>query len=269
MEKINQLTNCIYCDKQSDNLTDEHVIPLGLGGTNILKSSSCLSCNEITSKFENFILRGHWLGIRKKLNTGSRRKNRPFAPLKVNLIKPDGTKIPGTVPVEECTFQLIFSLFEPEILATEIQGGIKPYAKGIGMMTIGAGGPTILTESDGRKRRILGGEKIEYLLHEFTAENFFRFLAKVAHSFAIKERGINVCKTYFLREIILGNTKDAMKYIGNASYLAQGIRLKRIDRFHSLELLEVNQYLTVLVQLFNVANHDVQPIYQVVVGEIQ
>lgn len=252
---------------QSKTLTDEHVIPLGLGGTHILKASSCLSCNEITSKFEYFILRGHWLGIRKKLNTGSRRKNKPFAPLKVNLIKPDGTKIPGTVSVEECIFQLVFSLFEPEILATEIQGGIKPYAKGIGMVVIGAGGPTILTETNGRKRRIFGGEKIEYLLHEFTAENFFRFLAKVAHSYTIKERGINACRTYFLREIILGNTKDAMKYIGNASPLAQGIRLKKIDRFHSLEFLETNQYLTVLVQLFNVENHDVQPIYQIVVGE--
>ena len=153
-------------------------------------------------------------------------------------------------------------------MATEIQDGIKPYAKGIGMVVIGAGGPTIFTEMDGRKHRLFGGEQIEYLLHEFTAENFFRFLAKVSHSFAIKERGVKACKKYFLPDIILGNTNDAMKYIGNASPLAQGIRLKKIDRFHSLELFETNNYLTVLVQLFNVENHDVQPIYQIVVGEL-
>ncbi len=153
-------------------------------------------------------------------------------------------------------------------MTTEVQGGIKPYAKGIGMVTIGTGGPTILTETNGRKRRIFGGEQIEYLLHEFTAENFFRVLAKVAHNFVIKERGINACKTYFLRDIILGSTKEAMKYIKNASPIAQGIRFKKIDRFHSLEILETKKYLTVLVQLFNVENQYVLLIYQVVVGEI-
>lgn len=202
------------------------------------------------------------------MNTGSRRKNKPFPPLKVELIKRDGTKIPGTVAVEECNFQFVFILFEPEILAIEIQGGKKPYAKTIGMLMIGNQGPTILTTTSGKKQRILTGDKIEYLLHEFSADNFFRFLAKVAHSFAIKERGINACKTYFLKEIILGNTQNAMKYIGNASPLAQGIRLKKVDKFHSLELYETKGYLTVLVQLFNVTSHQVKPIYQIVVGEI-
>jgi hypothetical protein len=262
------LTNCIYCNSPSNSLTDEHIIPLGLGGTNILKRSSCLDCNKVTSKFEYFILRGHWLGIRKMLNTGTRRKKWQLDAMKVNLIKSDLTKIAGTVPVEECNFQIVYSFFEPELLANEIIGENKPYAKDAYILFIKTSGPNIFTEQNGKIHLLKQDDQIEYLLNEFTTDNFLMFLAKIAHSFAIKERGINACKSYFLKEIILGQTKDAMKYIVNASNLEQGKRLKKIDKFHSLELIEENKYLTVLIQLFNIDNHDIQPIYQVVVGEI-
>jgi hypothetical protein len=268
MTKQESLANCIYCDLPYDKLTDEHIIPLGLGGTNILYSSSCLGCNEVTSKVEYFILRGHWLGIRKKLNTGTRRKNRQLDPMKVNLILSDNFKISGTVPVEDCNIQLVFSFYEPEILSREIVGGEKPYARGANCLVIGTNGPTTFTDEKGISYPIIGNTQIEYLLNEFSAIIFFMFLAKVGHSFAIKERGINACKNYFLRDIILGQTKEAMKYIGNASDSIQGHRLSRIDNFHSLAILETEKYLTVLVQLFNIDNHDIQPIYQIVVGEL-
>lgn len=264
---IDQLSTCIYCNEYSEKLTDEHIIPLGLGGSLILKKCSCYNCNSITSRFENFILRGHWLATRKRLNMGSRRKNQPVAPMKAILIKADGSRISGTVPLEECFFQLIFDFYEPELLYREIIGGVKPYAKSASVLFIKEKLPKKFTDDTGRKQNVSASEKIEFLLHEFTAENFFRFLAKVAHSFVIYQKGVNACKTYFLPNIILGNTKDAMKYIGTASQLAQGVRLTKIDRFHSLQLLETKNYLTVLIQLFNIADHDVQPIYQVIVGE--
>lgn len=268
MTNHNQLAYCIYCNLSSEILTDEHIVPLGLGGKNILKNSSCISCNKITSKFEYYILRGHWLGIRKKLNTGTRRKNRQLDPMRVNLLQNGTTTIQGTVAVEDCNFQLVYSFFEPELLATEIMDGIKPYAKGAYLLMLDANGPLIFTDINGNSHNLKESDKIEYILNEFTADNFFMFLAKVAHSFAIKERGIKACKSYFLQEIILGQTKDAMKYIGNAPNSIQGSRLEKIDDFHSLVLLETENYLTVLVQLFNVESHDVQPIYQIIVGEI-
>ncbi len=42
----------------------------------------------------------------------------------------------------------------------------------------------------------------------------------------------------------------------------------KIDKFHSLELLETGKCLTVLIQLFNIESHDIQSIYQVIIGEI-
>ena len=262
------MTNCIYCNSGVEKLTDEHIIPLGLGGRTILKEASCIECNKVTSKFELYILRGHWLGIRNKLKTGTRHKNKPLPPLPANLIMSDGLKILGTVSVEDCIFQLVFSLFEPEVIAVPIEGGIKPYARQIGMVMIGVGGPQNFKTKDGRVLKVFHGQQIEYLLHEFTADNFFRFLSKIAHAYVIKERGSNACTEFYLPEIILGNTKDAMKYIGNAPDTAQGIRINRIDNFHSLQLLEYKDFLTVLIQLFNIPQHDVQPIYQVVVGKL-
>jgi len=48
---------CIYCGS-SDDLTDEHVVPYGLGGKMILPKSSCRRCAMITGQFEGKVLRG-------------------------------------------------------------------------------------------------------------------------------------------------------------------------------------------------------------------
>lgn len=48
---------CIYCGS-TNNLTDEHIVPFGLGGNLELPKSSCKECARITSKFELAVLRG-------------------------------------------------------------------------------------------------------------------------------------------------------------------------------------------------------------------
>src|SRR5262249_53012078 len=47
---------CIYCFT-TDNLTDEHTVPLSLNGSLKLKKASCTACNNITSKFERSVSR--------------------------------------------------------------------------------------------------------------------------------------------------------------------------------------------------------------------
>jgi hypothetical protein len=48
---------CIYCESKS-KLTDEHIIPFGLGGNAVLQKASCRSCADITRDFETTVLRG-------------------------------------------------------------------------------------------------------------------------------------------------------------------------------------------------------------------
>jgi hypothetical protein len=48
---------CIYCGKRDVRLTDEHVVPFSLGGHHILEAASCLTCADITKKFEQDVAR--------------------------------------------------------------------------------------------------------------------------------------------------------------------------------------------------------------------
>ncbi|WP_217539485.1 HNH endonuclease, partial [Stenotrophomonas sp. GbtcB23] len=42
----------IYCGATDGRLTEEHIIPKGLGGTLVLPQASCDDCAAITSLFE-------------------------------------------------------------------------------------------------------------------------------------------------------------------------------------------------------------------------
>lgn len=260
------IQRCIYCGNVTSQLTDEHIIPFGLGGFLILEKASCLDCNKITSLLEQHILRGHWLGIRRNLNTGSRRKKGGATSLQAYLLRHDGAKVLGKVPIAECNFCLVYSFFRPEVLDVVIETGIKPFAKNCNYLVLGPG-PSIFYDGNGRFVQLRPSDKVEFLISEFTASGMLRFLAKIAHSFVIKERGENACAKFYLNEIILGNDEHAMKFIGNASEIAQGIRLPRIDRFHSIQIVDKGMHLTALIQLFSLPQLDALPIYEVVVGE--
>ena len=65
---------CIYCGLISDELTDEHIVPLSLGGQHVLRNASCNKCSEITAKIERNVARGLWGDARIAFDTPSRRK---------------------------------------------------------------------------------------------------------------------------------------------------------------------------------------------------
>ncbi len=52
------VNRCIYCGADDCRLTDEHIVPFGLGGTAVLKKASCIPCGVITGKFEGVVQRG-------------------------------------------------------------------------------------------------------------------------------------------------------------------------------------------------------------------
>lgn len=75
--RVRPINQCIYCGFTSDNIADlsrEHIVPQGLGGTETLLKASCADCREITSKFELLCIRkiywtlralqGHRSGLR-------------------------------------------------------------------------------------------------------------------------------------------------------------------------------------------------------------
>jgi HNH endonuclease len=65
---------CIYCGATGVKLTDEHVLPLSLGGGHVIADASCLACADITKRFEQDVARELWGDARTSYDAPSRRK---------------------------------------------------------------------------------------------------------------------------------------------------------------------------------------------------
>ncbi len=70
------MPQCIFCLKEFEELTDEHVFPAALGGVLVLKDSVCAVCNNSFSKFEQ-PLAGELVPIRLILQIPDRRGEIP------------------------------------------------------------------------------------------------------------------------------------------------------------------------------------------------
>ena len=257
---------CIYCNQffLITELSKEHIIPKALGGNLVLGSASCKNCAHVTSKIERLILRGHWLGIRKKLGLKSQHGGKQPQRIPANLLR-HNLKFAVEVNCNDCNFQLVFTLFRPEFFSKITNFGQRPFAKGVGIFFIGNfEGRLILNEE---QILMQFTDRIEFKTAEFTTENFMSFLAKIAHSFAVKEKGQDCCKKFYLPSVILGDHTNSMVYMGSAADSFVFTNVKKIG-FHNLEIISIDSHLIVYIQLFSIEGWDKQPIYEVVVGSL-
>ena len=54
---------CFWCDKESEKLSADHIVPRALGGTTEFTVLACLSCQSILSKAEHEVSRKSILAI--------------------------------------------------------------------------------------------------------------------------------------------------------------------------------------------------------------
>lgn len=251
---------CIYCGA-IDNLTDEHVIPYGLGGKELLKKASCKECAKITCGLEQRLLRGQWWPYRKILNIRSRSGEYPKYQL-VKLKFTWGETIEAKVLLEEVPIVVVLEFDPPSILEGKLRNDV-PIAIGMGAKFVANMPNRVLI--DGRMRFLQSNEQIEFPT-TFVASDLVRFLAKIAHCYAIYSRGVNACTEYFLPKYILGNGDGALSYVGNSNS-------KTLDKvlpgnnLHSMLDVRNGDYLSVFVQLFRDGG-DPPPIYEVIVGKL-
>lgn len=97
---------CIYCKKAGIELTDEHVVPLSLGGRHILEDASCRACANITTKFERDVAREMWGDARNSYNAPSRRKK--MRKTHIVLSDPDNPNRKFKVPYSEYPAAMVF-----------------------------------------------------------------------------------------------------------------------------------------------------------------
>lgn len=103
---------CIYCGS-TRQLSDEHIIPLGLGGRLVLPQSTCSSCSAKTSKSERTCLRTMYGPLRLLYGLPSRRKNSRPETLQLKIKRTEGSEW-EYVPVvqERYPFLITFPYFE-------------------------------------------------------------------------------------------------------------------------------------------------------------
>jgi HNH endonuclease len=97
---------CIYCGKTETELTDEHFLPLSLGGQHVIDDASCLQCANITKKFEQDVAREMWGDARISYDAPSRRKKE--RPTHIKLQDPERPGRTVKVPYSEYPAALIF-----------------------------------------------------------------------------------------------------------------------------------------------------------------
>jgi hypothetical protein len=104
--KIPSRGACIYCARKNVPLTDEHVVPLALGGSHILQRASCHACADITKKFEQDVARELWGDARNSYNAPSRRKKQRQT--HILLVDPDNPARRIKVPYSEYPAAMVF-----------------------------------------------------------------------------------------------------------------------------------------------------------------
>lgn len=253
---------CIYCGRL-DNLSDEHVIPFGLGGQLVLPKASCAGCAAITGALEQRLLRGHWWPYRRRLGFSSRRPHEQPTHVDVKIVRPSGEQIPALLPIEQHSLVLVFNFDPPSILSGKERPEV-PFGTNVSMKQVDL--PPRSAIVDGKIHILQPDEKIDIPVN-LDAADVTRFLAKVAHSFVISRRGVTACSQYFLPPIILGSGDGALTYVGNAKADLLGPRLPG-PGVHALLDRANAEFLSVYVQLFRDAG-DPPPIYEVVVGRLQ
>lgn len=251
---------CIYCGS-TKQLTDEHVLPYGLGGTLVLKKASCKDCSKVTADLEQRLLRGHWWPYRKLLGIRTRSGTYPkYRP--VNLVSRTGDKSPAQVLSEDYPI-VVFLDFDPPSVLSGVCRPETPFAKAASLKLVGNGPSRALI--DGSMRALFPWEKIEYPTG-FESSDLLRFVAKVAHGYAIHQYGLSACKEYFLPKLILGGGDGALNHVGGCSTELLKPKLPGAE-LHALFDRKINDLLLVNLQLFRDASEP-PPIYEAVVGRI-
>lgn len=194
---------CIYCgadryNEQVRKLGKEHIVPLTLDGQLILQQASCEACERITNSFEQPLLKGIFLPIRYEMNLARRKRGQP-PPETIPWKTKTGKVV--EIPISVYPVFAVFPGFPPCKLLEAATDSPQPAA-------------CLLRVADFQERI----EKIQIESGEvsWSFEDYFRFLGKIAHSYAVAKFGDHF--NPLLIPIIRGESKDYSNYIGGVGF---------------------------------------------------
>ena len=204
---------CIYCGADGA-LSDEHIVPLGLGGRWVLPESSCAKCAAKTSAFELTCQRTMLGPLRMYYNMPSRRRHKRPAtlPLKVKLtLNAEWSLL--DVDREVCPFLVLLPLLPmPDELAGRTTTGERG-AKARHLWIRGASFRDGIIPHLEALAAELNVAEIEPT-GTLRVPEFLQMLAKIGHAFAVAEMGTGSFSPFLIPMICEADTSNSVQYIG-------------------------------------------------------
>ena len=104
--------SCIYCGA-TEQLSNEHIIPFGLGGRAVLPQASCSACASETGKVELRLLRsGNWWPLRRALDLATRHAKKQPHSFKVQVTAA-GRSLVAEIPIPLHPLIVVMLEFDP------------------------------------------------------------------------------------------------------------------------------------------------------------
>lgn len=221
---------CIYCQSRHD-LSDEHIIPYGMGGRLLLPKSSCKACSTITSEIERTCLRKMYGPLRLLYGLPSRRrKARPDKlPLMVKHRAGDEWSVLH-VPQDRYPFLVTFPyLSSPGLLAGEERcDALGPVTDRVWIR--GASPSHSFHSLLASLRNELGVHAIQPT-SDLDVAAFCRLLAKVAIAYVAAERESSEVSPA-LASMVIGNKLEGCRYFIGGSETNE----PAVNRLHEISL---------------------------------
>lgn len=206
--------NCIYCGS-SQQVSDEHIIPLGLGGRLVLPQSSCSICSEKTSKLERTCMRTMYGALRLLYGLPSRRKKSRPKTLALKIKKTETSEWEYVaVAQDRYPFLVTFPYFEAPGALTGTEESAAGGPKTDRLWIRGASPHHDFFDLLESLVRELG---VYSVMPESKAEvpAFCSLLAKIAVSYIAADLGLSVSGSPLTRIAIGEDLDRCLHYIGS------------------------------------------------------
>jgi hypothetical protein len=238
---------CIYCGSV-EGLSDEHVIPYGLGGQWKLLDASCRKCADVTSAIEGRVLRWGLGDLRRKLSFPTRRPKRGPISLGYRVGEEDRNE---DVPPEDHHGGFIMPVLAPPACLSDGPPRDLP-------LTVG-GHLKWHTPSLQRLVDRSGAQAVNLRLVD--PIDLTRMLAKIAYAFAVGCLGPNAFEEVYVLPTIL-HGPNAGQYVG---CVAEPPKNSEVG-LHQITLVFTPRDVIAYVRLFAQMR---MPEYTVVVGRVR
>lgn len=224
---LSRIGECIYCGSLTQ-LSDEHIVPFGLGGNLVLEDASCPDCARVTSAFESRVLQGFMRDGRVVGNYPTRHRKRRPTTLSIGRKSfTDDIDVVELTPNDHPGL-----LFLPTLRTARVFGGDVPdFGVTVdGFESIALGVNPILVA----KRLCTNTLQIET---DYDVSAFARMLAKIAYGYAIGAHGLLLRDRVPILPLILGKSDDASIWLGSAAFT---LDVERRCPLHALAICEMH-----------------------------